>query len=162
MSDSVSTILNSLRVLVKALRVASRASEHAIGLTGAQLYVLEKLVEAGELTVNEVAEKTHTHQSTVSVVIRRLEEKGFVTRARSESDARVQKISISREGKAVLNRSLQTVQDRLVQAIKGLPAQQQAELARSLDAIITEAGLSNITPELFLEEPETKPTAKRS
>src|SRR4051812_8935149 len=98
MSHSISDILNALRVLVQSLSAASRSSEQSVGLTGAQLFVLEKLAESGELTVNELAERTHTHQSTVSVVVSKLVDKDLVSRVRSASDARVQILSITKTG----------------------------------------------------------------
>ena len=62
------------------LRVASRAAERDVGLGAAQLFVLHKLEEAPRLSLNELAERTRTHQSSVSVVVRRLVNRGLVAR----------------------------------------------------------------------------------
>jgi len=55
---------------VQALRVSSRAAERDVGLSAAQLFVLDRLAGADQaLCVNELAQRTLTHQSSVSVVV---------------------------------------------------------------------------------------------
>src|SRR4051812_46537197 len=80
------SILNSMRRIVQILRVASRAAEKDVGLSGAQLWVLHKLAEGPVISLNELAERTCTHQSSVSVVVYGLVERGLVARTRSSSD----------------------------------------------------------------------------
>ena len=63
------TILDSIRGIVQVLRESSRAAEERVGLSGAQLFVLQKLGEGGGASLNELAARTRTHQSSVSVVV---------------------------------------------------------------------------------------------
>ena len=65
-------VLDAMRRIVQALRESSRWAERHVGLSGAQLFVLQTLAETPGLSVNELAERTHTHQSSVSVVVSRL------------------------------------------------------------------------------------------
>src|SRR4051794_12131990 len=65
----IRSILNSMRRIVDILRVASRAAEKDVGLSGAQLWVLHKLAEGPVISLNELAERTCTHQTSVSVVV---------------------------------------------------------------------------------------------
>ena len=62
-------VLDSLRRIVRSLLESSRRAEQQLGITGAQLFVLEKLAAARALSLNELAERTHTHQSSVSTVV---------------------------------------------------------------------------------------------
>lgn len=94
-------VLNSIRKIVQALRTSSRLAEKSIGLSGAQLFVIQKLGEAENMSVNELAERTHTHQSSVSVVVRRLVEQKYVTRTQSKKDARKTELSLTQKGKAL-------------------------------------------------------------
>ena len=79
----VQAVLDGVRRIVQALRASSRWAEQHVGLSGAQLFVLQKLAETPAMSVNELAARTHTHQSSVSMVVSRLVEHGLVTRTRS-------------------------------------------------------------------------------
>ena len=68
-SSDVQQILDSFRRIVRVLRESSRAAENSFGLSGAQLFVLQTLSRHPEVSLNELAEHTRTHQSTVSVVV---------------------------------------------------------------------------------------------
>src|SRR5581483_9663540 len=151
MAYRVSEILDALRVLVHALEAGSRTSEERLGLTGAQLFVLEKLAGVRAMSVNELAAATHTRQSTVSVVVSKLVRKALVARERSRADARVQMLSITARGAKKLERAPETVQDRLIKAIDRLSHPEQQALASSLHGILAHAGLSDVLPEFFLE-----------
>src|SRR5665213_199086 len=75
--NEIREILDSIRRIVRLLRVSSREAEREVGLSGAQLFVLRTLSEHKFLSVNELAERTHTHQSSVSVVVQVLVDKGL-------------------------------------------------------------------------------------
>src|SRR4051794_8130303 len=68
----VRAIMDAIRRIVRVLRVSSRAAEKQVGLSGAQLFVLHKLADTPALSLNELADRTRTHQSSVSVVVQRL------------------------------------------------------------------------------------------
>lgn len=153
--------LDALRSIVRALRLNSHAVERRIGLTGAQLFVLQQLEEAGARSMNELAERTLTHQSSVSVVVSRLAERGLVTRAPSASDARRTEIALSPRGRAMLRRAPVTVQSQLVAGLRKLPAARLRALAAALEQWIRAAGIESANPPLLFEE--TAPArAKRS
>ena len=123
----VGRVLNGLRVIVQSLSTASRKSETKLGITGAQRFILEQLADASELSVNELAQRTHTHQSTVSTVITKLEKAGLVTRTRSTSDARVQLLALTTKGKTKLKDKQETVQHRLIRSIGSLSEKEQKQ-----------------------------------
>mgnify|MGYP003693778817 CR=1 FL=1 len=62
-------VLDAIRRIVQALRESSRAAEKRVGLSSAQLFVLQTLAESPGLSLNELAERTRTHQSSVSAVV---------------------------------------------------------------------------------------------
>jgi DNA-binding MarR family transcriptional regulator len=76
----VQAVLDGIRRIVHSLHASSRAAERRIGLSAAQLFVLRRLAETDGLSINELAEKTFTHQSSVSVVASRLEARRLVAR----------------------------------------------------------------------------------
>jgi DNA-binding MarR family transcriptional regulator len=148
----VSRALDAVRKIVRALRLSSRAVEKEVGITGAQLFVLQQLAARPAESVNELAERTLTHQSTVSVVVTRLVQRGLVVRSSSREDARRTEIAVSPSGHARLQQSPPTVQARLAIALQNLPEEQLHGLADGLDAWLHEAGMHGEIPGLFFEE----------
>ena len=59
------------------------------GVTPRDLSVLRYLLESAPATVGQVQAFTHRSPSTTSTLIAQLEEKGYVTRTRSQEDNRV-------------------------------------------------------------------------
>src|SRR4051812_17880436 len=105
-ADDTRSVLDSIRRIVRALRVSSRAAEKQVGLSGAQLFVLQKLAEGERpLSINELAERTLTHQSSVSVVVQRLVAKRLVVVARAPSDRRRTELTLSAAGRRVIANS---------------------------------------------------------
>ena len=84
MSDS-QRILDSIRRLVRMLRVSDRQAQAELGVSGAQLFVLTELGKTPALSLNELAARTLTDQSSVSVVVTRLVDAGLVTRDRDDA-----------------------------------------------------------------------------
>src|SRR4051794_22052590 len=94
--DDVRAVLDSIRRIVRELRLSSRAAEKHVGLSGAQLFVLQKLAEGGcALSLNELADRTLTHQSSVSVVVQKLAERRLIKTFRSSQDGRRVELSLT-------------------------------------------------------------------
>ncbi len=154
--------LDALRSIVRALRLNSHAVEGRIGLTGAQLFVLQQLAEAPARSMNELAARTLTHQSSVSVVVSRLVERGLVTREASPADARRAEIALSARGRATLRRAPVTVQSQLVAGLGKLPAARLRTLAAALEQWIRAAGIEGGRPPLLFEESApARPAARK-
>ncbi len=146
------TVMNALRRIVQGLRQSAAYSETTTGLTAAQLLVLKHVAAHDSLSINALAAATFTHQSTVSEVVSRLELKGFVSRERAADDARRVEIHLTATGRAVLAVNPSSASDRLMQAVKSLPAGTLDDLAIGLEALIRAAGLSDEAAVLFFEE----------
>src|ERR1700730_535689 len=71
-------ILDSIRRLVRLLRLSDRVAQRELGLSAAQLFVLQELGKTPALSLSEVAERTRTDQSSVSVVVTRLVGSGHI------------------------------------------------------------------------------------
>jgi DNA-binding MarR family transcriptional regulator len=130
--------MNHFRRIVRALRSSHRAAGH-LNLTGAQLFVINVIGEAeGPLSVNEVAQRTGTDQSTVSVVTNRLVERGLLKRERSREDSRRVDLSLTASGRALQKKAPVTVaQQRMTAALLELSPRDAAELLRLIEKIVT-------------------------
>lgn len=151
-ADEIREVLDSIRRIVRLLRLSSREAEREVGLTGAQLFVLQKLAESKMLSVNELAEITHTHQSSVSVVAQALVDKGLVARARAEDDARRLELTLTPAARVLVRKAPGAAQDRLIEAIERLPRPTRSQLAKSLARLVEEAGLGDEDAPMIFEE----------
>jgi DNA-binding MarR family transcriptional regulator len=148
----VRQVLNALRQIVRSLRVSSRAAEQRVGLSGAQLFVLQCLARQSPCSVNELAARTATDQSSVSVVVSRLVALGHVRRTASKLDRRSVDLSLSRSGRALLESAPEAAQDRLISALSELPKAELKTLSRLLGKVVQGADVSQPVPSLFFED----------
>ncbi|MEO7095552.1 MAG: MarR family winged helix-turn-helix transcriptional regulator [Polyangiales bacterium] len=156
-------MLDGIRRIVQALRESSRGTEKRVGLSAAQLFVLLKLAGERALSINELAARTLTHQSSVSVVVGRLVAAGMVVSTRSETDARRVEIALTRKGRAALSKAPEATQDRLIAAIAALPRPRRKALAEALELLADSMSPRGKTPRMLFEEPtETKRRNGRS
>lgn len=156
-------VLNGFRHLVRALRVSSRDAEQAVGLSGAQLFVLQCLARQSPCSVNELAARTATDQSSVSVVVSKLVEAGCIKRVTSSIDRRKAELSLTPKGKSLLNHAPEAVQDRLLTALQELRPTELAQLSRLLGKVLTLADVDTSQVALFFEDraPRTAEPARR-
>ncbi len=144
--------LDALRRIVRALGTSARTAERTAGITGAQLHVLAQLSDASASSLNELAARTFTHQSTVSVVVDRLVRRGLVTRTRSAEDARRVVLALTPAGRGVLRRAPPPAQTQLIQALERLRAPQSRALALALGRVVRRMGLSDGPATMFFDE----------
>jgi DNA-binding MarR family transcriptional regulator len=153
-ADDARSVMNSLRNLVRGLRLSARAAEREAGISGAQLFVLHTLLERRAASLGELAERTSTDQSSVSVVVQRLFEQGLVARTPSKADARRVEIAATARGRALVRRVPETTQARLVASLGALSKRELASLRRSLEQVVDGLGVSTAeTRMLFDDEP---------
>lgn len=99
----VQHVLNAIRRIVQALRQASKHTEKTLGLSAAQLFVLQEIAESGTpLSINALAQRTLTHQSSVSVVVTKLVRLELIERLSSKTDARAVELRLTQKGEALL------------------------------------------------------------
>lgn len=70
-----------------------------LGLTYTQYIVFLVLWEKDGITVGEICEKLMLDNGTVSPLLKKMEQAGYITRTRSSEDDRVVLISLTKEGK---------------------------------------------------------------
>jgi len=145
-------VLDSIRRIVSALRLFDREAESRLGISGAQLFVLRQLDAAGGISVNELADRTHTHQSSVSVVVDKLVHRGLVNRARSEKDARSVQLSLAPAGKRLLRTAPAAAQERMIRALSEFQPRRRRLLANLLQEMIRKTGIDARKPALFFED----------
>ncbi len=147
--------LDAFRHIVQALR-AARADTGRPALGSAQLFALQRIAEHPGSSVNDVAALTFTHQSSVSVVIQRLVEQGYVARVASDTDRRRQQLAVTAKGRRLLARAPSAAQGDLIAAIASLPDRERRAFAASLTAVarmVTPSRPGQHPPMFFEERP---------
>jgi DNA-binding MarR family transcriptional regulator len=154
-------VLDAIRRIVQALRESSRLAESRVGLSGAQLFVLRTVSESPGLSLNELAARTFTHQSSVSAVVTRLARENLLQKRVADRDARRVEVRLSPSGRRRLDRAPRSAQERLVAAVDALPGAERARLAITLDGLVAGMALPRKRPAMFFEEPARRMTVRR-
>jgi len=146
-------ILDAIRRILRALRESSRSAETELGLSGAQLLVLQFLKSGHPLSINELAERTQTHQSSVSAIVTKLVEAGLVKREASPQDGRRVEIDLTVSGMRLLKKkSMALAHERLFAGISELTPNHQKQLAELLVKVVHSAGFGDQPATLFFED----------
>jgi DNA-binding MarR family transcriptional regulator len=152
-SGQLGEVLGSLRRITQAIRLSSTSAQKTLGVTGAQLFVLQQLAELPEASIGEIVERTLTDQSSVSVVVSRLVRAGHVQRRRSARDGRRIELTLAPSGRALLRRSPPAAQAGLVSALRRVPATKLSVVADVLGSVARDMGATFAKPAMFLEPP---------
>lgn len=72
-----------------------------LGLTYPQYLVLSVLWEGDEQTISSIAARLDLEPSTITPLVKRLEEAGHIVRRRSKEDERQVKVSLTGKGRAI-------------------------------------------------------------
>jgi DNA-binding MarR family transcriptional regulator len=121
-------------------------------VTNAQLFLLQQIRAGRHLTVNELAALALTSQSTVSIVLSRLESKGLVKRTRSPVDRRSVVLQLTAAGKRLLRRAPRPATSEVLRALARLSEEELTAVSRGLGALGRELGFAVKPPSMLFEE----------
>jgi MarR family transcriptional regulator, lower aerobic nicotinate degradation pathway regulator len=147
--------LDAIRRIISVLRRSSRLAESEVGIGGAQLFVLQQLAAAPARSINELAERTYTHQSSVSVVVRRLVKQGLVERRPAPDDRRRRELRLTRAGQRLAARAPVPAQIHLINGLRALSLSQLRTLGRLLGRVVRRMGAAGEPPAMLFTEMST-------
>jgi DNA-binding MarR family transcriptional regulator len=150
--QDVRRILDAMRIIVRQLRLSASSAERQLGISGAQLFVLEELSRDDPASINDLARRTHTDQSSVSTVVSRLLDQKLVTRTPSTEDARRVEVRLTPKGRTLLRRALPTAQQDLIRALSELPASDRVRLAKALTSVVGSMAAGGEAAPMFFED----------
>jgi MarR family transcriptional regulator, organic hydroperoxide resistance regulator len=78
----------------------------AVGLTYTQYIAMVALSEADEQTVSELGEKLFLESNTLTPILKKLEQMGYLTRRRDPADERQVRLSLTPAGRRLLEKNL--------------------------------------------------------
>ena len=158
---SAAAVLVALRRIVRFLRLADRAAESAVGLSAAQLFVLDALHDSPASSLAELADRTLTDQSSVSTVVAKLVAARLVVRKVAEHDRRRAELWLTAAGQRVLRRAPRMPQMRIADVVARMPAAERDQLVESLERLASAIGANEIAPHMLFEDEPRKSRKRR-
>lgn len=129
------TALRAIRRLLRGAEMSERQLAAATGLTPSQLLVLREVSRRGETTAGAIATALRFSQATVTNLVDRLEERGFVVRSRREQDRRQVWVSVTDNGRSALSSAPDIMHDRFGARFAQLPDWEQAMIVAMLERV---------------------------
>lgn len=130
-------VLEFLRVIWQldhALQRTSKWMEATLGVTGPQRLVLRIVSQYPGMLAGELAEVLHLHPSTLTGVLRRLEDQGLLRRRADPNDARKSRLSLTAKGRKFDFEAAGTAEARIAQVLRQTaPGKVQATRVLLLD-----------------------------
>jgi DNA-binding MarR family transcriptional regulator len=120
----------ALRRIARSIDLHSRDLLHQCGLTAPQLLTMRALVRLEPVAVTALAAAVSVSQATMTGILDRLEQQGFVARNRAQGDRRNMLVSSTPSAVKFLEAAPSILQDRFSAELSRLdPAEQKAMLA---------------------------------
>lgn len=109
-----------------------------LGITYPQYLVLMVLWETNTIPVNDIAKKLILNTNTITPLLKRMEQQGLITRARSETDERKVLVQLTEKGKT-LQEEAALIPEELVKRLSEseLKLDDLIQLKENLNAIIS-------------------------
>ncbi len=135
--------LRLLWTIVHALQRTSKQMDKTLGVTGPQRLVIRVLGSRPGLSAGEVARTLKIHPSTLTGILKRLEQRKIVRRVLNRSDARRASLHLNGLGEIINATKVGTVEEAVERALSGLTASQVHAARGVLEAMAVEleAGL---------------------
>jgi DNA-binding MarR family transcriptional regulator len=106
------------------LQRRSKRMEVELGVTGMQRVVIRLIGRFPGVTAGRLAELLHVHPSTLTGVLKRVVDRGFVARERDRTDARIAHFTLTGEGETIDGSQAGTVEAAVRRALGRLRAEQ--------------------------------------
>jgi DNA-binding MarR family transcriptional regulator len=142
--DRTDESLIALRRILRATELFERDLARAVGLSPAQLRVLQVVAEKSSVTPKTLATQMGVSQATVSTLIDKLETRGLVQRVPSEQDRRQINVLATASGHDRLVDAPDALQQRYVRAFAELTDWEQAQLVSSLERVADMLGAQDL------------------
>ena len=137
-------IVASLRKIMRAVDLHSRRLVEAFGMTGPQLATLQEAERLGPTSASSIARAVHLSQGTVTGILTRLEARGMITRAKSEQDRRSVIVTVTSEGKRLLDLAPSLLQDRFREELERLEEWERLQILSTLRRVALLMGAEDL------------------
>jgi DNA-binding MarR family transcriptional regulator len=108
------------------------------GIHGGQFQFLRSLSKKDSISQEELANIYHNHQSTIARALRKLEDKGMISRKVDENNRRKNIITITAKGRDIVD-NIQLMDEKWENNIKSLDNEEKSKLKELLKAVTLES-----------------------
>jgi DNA-binding MarR family transcriptional regulator len=129
------SLLKSIRRIVRANDLGSRALQKSSGLTAPQLAVLTAVGSLGEISTTKIAEHVDLSAATVVTILDNLERHQLVTRHRSSEDRRIVFTRPTKAGVAELAKVQGPFNAAFARRFTMLPPERRRQMTENLAAL---------------------------
>ena len=112
----------------RLLRARMQREECGVMAQSTARLVMSHLAVSDTLGQLDIVNLTHLKPPTVSTLLRRMEEEGFITRVTDSKDKRAIRVTLTEKGRAFDRDQLRRLSTNDQQAVKGLSAEEQQTL----------------------------------
>ena len=112
----------------RLLRARMVRDVNGVMAQGTARLVMSLLAKHGTLGQQELVQLTHLTPPSISVLLRRMEQEGFIMRVADDRDRRAIRVTLTEVGKAFDSAQLSRISTNDQQAMKGFSAQEQQAL----------------------------------
>jgi len=151
-ASDATAIVQGLRRIVHALQLYSQDVYRSYHLTAPQLWALKTLQRDGPLSAGHLARSLAVHQTSVSVLIQRLERRGLVRRARVTPDRRFVRVELTERGAALAGEAPEPAQGRLLHALDAMPPREIRAIRRAVDRLVQAMEASDVAAQFFFSD----------
>lgn len=135
MAELADQVLISLRRILRATSLHSNRLRRSVGLSSPQLLVLQTAHEQQRPTASQIANAVSLSQATITTILTELEKRGLLLRERSEEDRRRVHVSLTDEGRRVLEAAPKPLQESFADRFAALPRWEQFQLIAALERV---------------------------
>ena len=113
-------MLIALRQIIRCTDLHSKKLVKKYGLTGPQLILIQVIANEGEIVLGTLAKKVSLSQATVTNIVERLEQRGLLSRRKTENDKRRVIVSVTPKGKEILTQKPSLLDESFTRKFDGL------------------------------------------
>jgi DNA-binding MarR family transcriptional regulator len=149
-------VIVALRRITRAADIHSHLLQRDFGVTGPQLSTLRVIHRMQPVPTGALARAAVIGYATLTGILDRLEEHGYVTRTRDPADRRTVILNMTKQGERLLASAPSLLQTRLRDELNRMPP---GERATVLDSLLRVASLMEAEKPDANEEPGMGPVA---
>ncbi len=128
-------LLIALRKVIRAIDLHSKHLSKTSGLTSPQLLIMLEIDKVSGVNSSQVAKSVNLSAATVTNILDRLENKNLISRVRDTQDKRKVGLYLTDNGKALLVKAPQALQEHFIDKFSSLAQWEQSQLLSSMERL---------------------------
>jgi len=144
-------LLIALRKVIRAIDLHSKHLSKTSGLTSPQLLIMLEIDKDSGMNSSQVAKNVNLSAATVTNILDRLVNKHLVSRVRNTQDKRKVSLYLTEDGKAILLKAPQALQEHFIENFSNIAEWEQSQLLSSMERLAEMMDANEIDASPLLE-----------